>query len=102
MMDNNYYKEYRKLKGLYKLNMMHEEISCFLKLHRLSKAGIHQTGAIYDFIAPSKIVSKPPCQWNTMEIQTLGQSYTVIINRQEGNRIYRKQDDRRSYRTTST
>ena len=25
---------------------------------------IHQTGAIYDFAAPSKIVSKPPGQWN--------------------------------------
>jgi hypothetical protein len=45
--------------------------------------GIHQTGAIYDFAAPSKIVSKPPGQWNTMEIQTLGQSYTVIINGQK-------------------
>lgn len=44
---------------------------------------IHQTGAIYDFAAPSKIVSKPPGQWNTMEIQTLGQSYTVIINGQK-------------------
>jgi Domain of Unknown Function (DUF1080) len=44
---------------------------------------IHQTGAIYDFAAPSKIVSKPPGQWNTMQIQTLGQSYTVIINGQK-------------------
>ncbi len=41
---------------------------------------IHQTGAIYDFAAPNKIVSKPPGQWNTMEIQVLSQSYTVIIN----------------------
>jgi hypothetical protein len=45
--------------------------------------GIHQTGAIYDFAAPSKIVSKAPGQWNTMEIQTLGQSYTAIINGQQ-------------------
>jgi hypothetical protein len=44
---------------------------------------IHQTGAIYDFAASSKTVSKPPGQWNTMEIQTLGQSYTVIINGQK-------------------
>jgi cytochrome c len=29
---------------------------------------IHQTGAIYDFAAPSKI-SKPLGQWNKMEIQ---------------------------------
>jgi Domain of Unknown Function (DUF1080) len=47
-----------------------------------NKAGnpIHQTGAIYDFVAPSKVVSKPPSQWNTMEIQALDQSYVVIIN----------------------
>ena len=44
---------------------------------------IHQTGAIYDFVAPSKVVSKPLGQWNTMEIQVLGQSYTVIINGQK-------------------
>jgi hypothetical protein len=44
---------------------------------------IHQTGAIYDFAAPSKIVSKPPGQWNTMEIQIVNQSYTVIINEQK-------------------
>jgi Domain of Unknown Function (DUF1080) len=41
---------------------------------------IHQTGAIYDFAAPIKIASKPPGQWNTMEIQAQDQSYTVIIN----------------------
>jgi Domain of Unknown Function (DUF1080) len=47
-----------------------------------NKAGdpIHQTGAIYDFAAPSKVVSKPTGQWNTMEIQALDQLYTVIIN----------------------
>ena len=47
-----------------------------------NKAGnpIHQTGAIYDFVAPSKVVSKPIGQWNTMEIQALDQLYTVTIN----------------------
>ena len=44
---------------------------------------IHQTGAIYDFVAPSKVVSKPAGQWHTMEIQVLSQSYTVIINGQK-------------------
>jgi Domain of Unknown Function (DUF1080) len=46
------------------------------------KAGepIHQTGAIYNFVAPSEIVSKLPGQWNTMEIRIVDQSYTVIIN----------------------
>ena len=37
-----YYKEYWKLKGLYKLNLVYEEIkddiAYFVKLHRLSKA----------------------------------------------------------------
>lgn len=49
------------------------------------KAGdhIHQTGAIYDFAAPSNVVSKSPGQWNTMEIQVVNQSYTVIINEQK-------------------
>jgi 3-keto-disaccharide hydrolase len=49
------------------------------------KAGdaIHQTGAIYDFAAPSKIVSKSPGQWNTMGIQVVNQSYTVVINEQK-------------------
>jgi hypothetical protein len=48
------------------------------------KAGdpIHRTGAIYDFAAPSKIVSRPVGQWNKMEIQAQGQSYTVTINGQ--------------------
>jgi hypothetical protein len=58
------------------------------------KAGepIHQTGAIYNFVAPSEIVSKLPGQWNTMEIQIVNQSYIVIINEQRvteftGNRM---------------
>ncbi len=44
---------------------------------------VHQTGAIYDFAAPNKLVSKPSSQWNTMEIQVVNQSYTVIINGEE-------------------
>jgi 3-keto-disaccharide hydrolase len=53
---------------------------------------IHQTGAIYNFVAPSEMVSKLPGQWNTMEIQIVDQSYVVIINEQRvteftGNRM---------------
>src|SRR5215217_3610422 len=44
---------------------------------------IHQTGAIYDFAAPSRIASNRIGQWNTMEIQVVNQSYTVIINGQK-------------------
>ena len=53
---------------------------------------IHQTGAIYNFVAPSEIISKLPGQWNTMEIQIVDQSYIVTINEQRvteftGNRM---------------
>ncbi|HEY7110677.1 MAG TPA: DUF1080 domain-containing protein [Nitrososphaeraceae archaeon] len=41
---------------------------------------LHQTGAIYDYSAPSKLVSKPPGQWNSMEIKVINQSYSVSIN----------------------
>ena len=43
---------------------------------------LHRTGAIYDFGAPTKMVSKPAGQWNRMEIQTFNQSYTVFVNGQ--------------------
>ena len=42
--------------------------------------GIHKTGAIYNFAAPSKIVSKPVGQWNDLEIKIIKQNYTVMIN----------------------
>jgi hypothetical protein len=49
----------------------------------IRQATLYIRRAIYDFAAPSKIVSKPPGQWNTMEIQTQDQSYTVVINEQK-------------------
>ena len=41
---------------------------------------LHQTGAIYDFAGPTKIVSNFPGQWNKMKIQVINQSYTIFIN----------------------
>ena len=41
---------------------------------------LHQTGAIYDYSAPSKLVSNPPGQWNNMEIRVIKQSYSISIN----------------------
>ena len=41
---------------------------------------LHQTGAIYDYSAPSKLVSNPLGQWNNMEIKVIDQSYSVSIN----------------------
>ena len=44
---------------------------------------IHKTGDIYNFVAPSKIVSKPVGQWNDLEIKVIKQNYTVMINHQK-------------------
>ncbi len=52
----------------------------------------HDTGAVYSFQAPSKIVSRPAGEWNRMEITVEGQSYTIKVNGEtvvdgyEGNR----------------
>lgn len=46
-------------------------------------AEIHKTGAIYNFAAPSNVVSKPVGQWNNLEIKVLKHNYTVIINNQK-------------------
>ena len=45
--------------------------------------GIHKTGAIYNFAAPSNIVSKPVGQWNNLEITVIKHNYTIIINNQK-------------------
>jgi choline dehydrogenase-like flavoprotein len=43
-------------------------------------AGIHKTGAIYSFAAPTNVPSKPLGEWNTYEITVQGQNYTVRLN----------------------
>jgi hypothetical protein len=40
---------------------------------------VHMTGAIYTFRGPFKMVSKFG-QWNSLEIQAIGQKYNVIVN----------------------
>ena len=40
----------------------------------------HKTGAIYDIVPPTTLASKQVGEWNTFEIHTLGQNYTVILN----------------------
>jgi Domain of Unknown Function (DUF1080) len=45
---------------------------------------LHKTGAIYNFAAPSKAIeSKPVGQWNTFEIEVIGQKYSVTLNREK-------------------
>jgi hypothetical protein len=42
---------------------------------------LHKTGAIYNLAAPlSAAVTKPVGQWNTFEIEAIGQKYSVILN----------------------
>ena len=42
---------------------------------------LHRTGAIYNFAAPlNAAVSKPVGQWNTFEIEVIGQRYRVTLN----------------------
>ena len=42
---------------------------------------IHKTGAIYNFAIPLNAqASKPVGQWNTFDIEAIGQTYSVILN----------------------
>jgi Domain of Unknown Function (DUF1080) len=41
---------------------------------------LHKTGAIYNFAAPSNSGSKPVGEWNTFEIKTTNQKYSVMLN----------------------
>lgn len=48
----------------------------------------HRTGAIYSFKGSTNVPTKTIGQWNTMEIQVSGQSYTVRINGQTVTRYF--------------
>jgi hypothetical protein len=41
---------------------------------------LHKTGAIYNFAASSNAVSKPVGEWNTFEIEAMGQRYSITLN----------------------
>ena len=41
---------------------------------------IHGDGSIYGMIAPSKLASKAPGEWNTVEATLVGTNVTVILN----------------------
>ena len=40
----------------------------------------HNTGSVYSFQAPSSVPTKPAGEWNRMEIEVVGQNYTVRVN----------------------
>lgn len=45
-------------------------------------AGMHDTGAIYDLVAPAKNAMKPAGQWNHIEITCDGPKISVVVNGQ--------------------
>ena len=45
-----------------------------------NEESVHMTGAIYGFMGPSKVASKPVGCWNNLYVSVKGQMYTVIIN----------------------
>ena len=45
-----------------------------------AKAGKHDCGAIYDCLAPSKNMVKPPGKWNRLTIFALANRISVVMN----------------------
>ena len=50
-----------------------------IQIHDASE-GIHQTGAVYDAEAPTRMASKGPGRWNQMKITFVGDQITVELN----------------------
>lgn len=48
----------------------------------------HQTGAVYDFAAPLKTMSKGPGEWNHYSIKVTGQRYQIFLNGEKVNDFY--------------
>jgi hypothetical protein len=45
--------------------------------------GLHDSGALYDLVAPSENAQKPAGDWNHMTINALGPRITIILNGKE-------------------
>jgi hypothetical protein len=45
--------------------------------------GLHDSGALYDLVAPSENAQKPAGEWNHMTINALGPKITIILNGKE-------------------
>jgi hypothetical protein len=52
-----------------------------------TSAGYHDTGAIYDLVAPSTNAMKPVGQWNHIEITSNGSSIEIALNGQLVTRV---------------
>jgi hypothetical protein len=51
-----------------------------VQINATAPEGIHRTAGIYDAVAPSEDLAKPPGEWNDMEISFVGDRITVILN----------------------
>jgi hypothetical protein len=44
------------------------------------EASVHGHGALYSRIAPAKVASRPPGEWQTMKVRLVGRDVTVTLN----------------------
>ena len=51
-----------------------------IQIHATAEDPIHRTGGVYDAMAPSQHLAKPPGEWNDMEISFVGDRITVAVN----------------------
>ena len=51
-----------------------------IQIHATAEDPIHRTGGVYDAMAPSQHLAKPPGEWNDMEISFVGDRITVSVN----------------------
>ncbi len=51
-----------------------------IQIHDASEEGVHQTGAVYDAEAASRLASRPTGEWNQMRVTFVGDHITVEIN----------------------
>jgi len=49
--------------------------------------GLHGTGSVYSFCAPSHKPTKPAGEWNSYSITVVGQDYTIAVNGEIVNRF---------------
>jgi len=51
-----------------------------IQIHGTAPEAIHRTGGVYDAVAPSQHLERPPGEWNDMEISFIGDRIMVVLN----------------------
>ena len=51
-----------------------------IQIHGTAPEAIHRTGGVYDAVAPSEHVERPPGEWNDMAISFIGDRISVTLN----------------------